>query len=144
MKRAGIAAERKERPVMARIVKTVDDRGTPIIEDPPIARFLFSNTRVGWLWLILRVWLGYQWIEGSLHKLTDPAWMSTGVAVQGFWERALAVPNGKPVIAVDGYRAFIQMLYDHEAWTWMAPLIAWSEVLIGVALILGAFTGVAA
>ena len=52
--------------------------------------------------------------------------------------------NYGPVIAVDGYRAFIQMLYDHEAWTWMAPLIAWSEVLIGVALILGAFTGVAA
>jgi thiosulfate dehydrogenase (quinone) large subunit len=129
---------------MARIVKTVDGRGTTIIEDPPIARFLFTNTKVGWLWLILRVWLGYQWIEGSLHKLTDPAWMSTGAAVQGFWERALAVPNGKPVIAVDGYRAFIQMLYDREAWTWMAPLIAWSEVLIGVALVVGAFTGLAA
>jgi thiosulfate dehydrogenase (quinone) large subunit len=70
--------------------------------------------------------------------------MSTGVAVEGFWERALAVPNGKPVIAVDGYRAFIQMLNDHEAWTWIAPLIAWSEMLIGVALVVRAFTGVAA
>src|SRR6478736_2297847 len=91
MKRAGILAATNGRPTMARIVKTVDDRSTAIIEDPPIARFLFSNTKVSALWLILRVWLGYQWIEGSLHKLTDPAWMSTGAAVQGFWERALAV-----------------------------------------------------
>src|SRR6476660_4864753 len=108
MKRSGIAAERKERPVMARIGKTVDERGTAIIEDPPIARFLFSNTKVGWLWLILRVWLGSQWIEGSLHKVTDPAWVSTGLAVKGFWERALAAPNDKPVIAFDWYRGFIQ------------------------------------
>jgi hypothetical protein len=47
IERAGIAAERQGRPPVARIAKTVDDRGTTIIEDPPIARFLFSNTRVG-------------------------------------------------------------------------------------------------
>lgn len=130
---------------MARIVKTVDERGHVIIEDPPIARLLFSDTRFAIVWLVVRLWLGYEWLEAGLHKITDPAWMSGGEAVKGFWERALGTTAaGRPIIAVDWYRAFIQMLYDAQAWTWMAPLIVWAEVLVGVALILGLFTGIAA
>jgi hypothetical protein len=30
------------------------------LEDPPLARFLFSDTRSAILWLALRVFLGYQ------------------------------------------------------------------------------------
>ena len=130
---------------MAQVVKRVDGKGNVIIEDPPIAQFFFSNTKMAWLWLIARVWLGWQWIEAGEHKITDPAWMQTGDALKGFWERALAVsPAGKPVIAIDWYRAFIQALYDAEAYTWFAKVIAVSEVLIGVALIVGLFTGLAA
>jgi thiosulfate dehydrogenase [quinone] large subunit len=126
-------------------MKTVDGHSGTILEDPPIARFLFSDTRAGWLWLVVRVWLGWQWLEAAEHKVFDPAWVSTGEAVKAFWERALAVaPNGKPVIAFGWYRDFLQALYDHQAWTWVAPIIAWSELLIGVALILGAFAGIAA
>ncbi len=129
---------------MAKIMKTLDERGYTVIEDPPIARLLFSNTQMAWLWLVGRVWLGWQWIEASEHKIFDPGWVGGGEALKAFWERALAAPGGKPVIAFDWYRAFIQVLYDHEAWSWFAPLVAWSELLIGVALILGAFTGLAA
>ncbi len=130
---------------MAKIIKTVDAQGTTIIEDPPIARFLFSNTKAGWLWLIVRVWLGWQWLDAASHKIFDPAWVSNGEAVKAFWERALAVsPAGKPVIPVDWYRAFIKALYDAQVYTWFAKVIAISEVLIGVALIVGLFTGLAA
>jgi thiosulfate dehydrogenase [quinone] large subunit len=130
---------------MAQIVKTTDERGDTIIEDPPIARFLFSNTKTGWLWLFVRVWLGWQWIEAAEHKIVDPAWVGGGEALKAYWERALAIgPNGKSAIAFDWYRGFIQVLYDNQTWTWFAPLIAWAELLIGVALILGAFTGLAA
>jgi thiosulfate dehydrogenase [quinone] large subunit len=130
---------------MAQVVRTTDERGNVIVEDPPIARFLFSNTKAGWLWLFVRVWVGWQWLSSGEHKITDPAWVSTGEAVKGFWERALATtPAGKPIISFDWYRGFIQTLYDNQAWTWMAPIIAWSEVLIGIALIVGAFTGIAA
>ena len=48
------------------------------------------------------------------------------------------------MIAVDWYRAFVQILYDAEAWTWFAPLVAWGELLIGLALLVGVFTGLAA
>src|SRR3954468_18369774 len=130
---------------MAQVVKRVDARGNVIIEDPPIARFFFSNTKIAWLWLIARLWLGWQWIEAGEHKITDPGWMQSGDALKAFWERALAVsPAGKPVIAVDWYQAFIQTLYDAQAYTWFAKVVAVSEVLIGIALILGLFTGLAA
>src|SRR5207247_6831847 len=64
-------------------------------------------------------------------------------ALKSFWERAL-VTEPKPVIAIDWYRDFLQFLLNAEAYTWFAKLIAYGEILIAVALILGAFTGIAA
>ena len=37
-------------------------------EDPRFARVLFSTARFAWLWTIVRIWLGYQWIEASLTR----------------------------------------------------------------------------
>jgi thiosulfate dehydrogenase [quinone] large subunit len=48
------------------------------------------------------------------------------------------------VIAVDLYRAFTQFLLEAGAYTWFAKLIAVGELVIGAALVLGAFTGIAA
>jgi len=39
------------------------------------------------LWLVVRVWLGIQWLNAGWHKVLDPKWMSTGEAVRGFWMR---------------------------------------------------------
>lgn len=120
-------------------------RKNQVVQDPPLARFLFADTRAGWLWLLVRLWLGYKWIDAGLHKVTNPAWTQTGEAVKGFWTRAVAIPeSGNPAISFDWYRSFLTMMLDMEAYTWMAPLIAWGELLIGVALVLGLFTGIAA
>src|SRR5581483_5860051 len=113
------------------------------VQDPPIAKLLFSNTVFGIVWLALRVWLGYQWIDASMHKITNPAWVVTGEALKGFWVNSLKV-DPKPVIYFDWYRSFIQFLVDAQAYTWFAKLVAYGELLIGIALILGAFTGIAA
>jgi thiosulfate dehydrogenase [quinone] large subunit len=130
---------------MLKLGKTIDPQGNVMIGDPPIARYLFSNTCIAWLWALARVWLGWAWIDAASHKVTDPAWVGNGQALREFWERSLAItPAGKPVIAVDWYRGFIQGLYDAQAWTWMGPIIAWAELTIGVMLILGLFTGIAA
>ena len=116
-----------------------------IIQDPPVARWLFSNVRAAWLWLPLRIWLGYRWIDASLHKIDNPAWVSTGEALKGFWMNAVSIPEaGRPPIAFDWYRDFIQLLLDAGSYTWFAKLIAYGEMLVGVALILGAFTGIVA
>lgn len=116
-----------------------------VIADPHFVKILFSDARFSVLWLIARVWLGWQWIEAASHKIGVPAWTETGEALKGFWTQAVAIPEvGRPAITFDWYRGFLQMLLDAEAYTWFAKLIAYGELLIGIALIIGAFVGIAA
>jgi thiosulfate dehydrogenase (quinone) large subunit len=123
-------------------VKT--NRGT-FVTNPPIARFLFEDTRFSIVWAVVRILLGLAWVDAASHKLSSPAWMETGEALKGFWANAVKVPEtGRPPISFDWYRAFLQGLLDSGAYVWFAKLIAVGELLIGVALILGAFVGIAA
>ncbi|MFN8459310.1 MAG: DoxX family membrane protein [Anaerolineae bacterium] len=116
-----------------------------VVKEPRLAEFLFNDSRASWLWLVLRIWLGWQWVQAAEHKIFDPKWVQTGEALKGFWMNAVNIPEtGRPPIAFDWYRAFIQSLLDAQAWTWFAPLVAYGELLIGIALIVGAFTGIVA
>jgi thiosulfate dehydrogenase [quinone] large subunit len=125
---------------MARITT----RGTTI-QDPPLAAFLFSNTAMAWVWLVVRVWVGYQWIDAALHKVGNPAWVQTGTALKTYWERAVVIPQqGRPPISFDWYRSFIQYLLDAQTYTWFSKLVAYGELVVGIALVAGAFVGVAA
>ncbi len=119
------------------------DRQNMEISDPPITKFLFSDTRFAWIWLPLRVYLGWQWVEASQHKIFDAKWVVTGEALKGYWLNALKT-DPRPVIAFDWYRQFIQFLVDSQAYTWFAKVVAYGELLVGIALIVGAFTGIAA
>lgn len=122
----------------------VTTRKGTVVQDPPLAEFLFSDTRMAWFWLILRVWLGYGWLRSGWGKVNNPAWIS-GEALRGFWMNAVQVPEGgRPAIAYDWYRMFIQFLLDVEAYTWFGRLITFAEISIGIALILGFLTGIAA
>lgn len=115
------------------------------IEDPAFAKMLFGDTRFSFIWLVLRLYLGYEWLTAGWHKVTSPDWVQTGVALKGFWTGAIAMPEaGRPPIAFDWYRSFLTYMLNAEAYTWFAKLIAYGEVLIGIALILGLFTGIAA
>ena len=44
---------------------------------------------MSWVWLIVRVYVGYVWITSGLGKLGNPAWTQTGTALQGFWQQAI-------------------------------------------------------
>src|SRR6476646_3027582 len=57
---------------------------TPTILDSPVARFLFSDPRMAWVWLPLRVWLGYEWLTSGWGKFTNPAWIGDGSALKAF------------------------------------------------------------
>ncbi|HXG43017.1 MAG TPA: DoxX family protein [Dehalococcoidia bacterium] len=111
----------------------------------PVAR-LFTSPAFAWLWLVARVYLGYQWLEAGLHKVSDPAWMSGGTALKSFWERAVQVPAppARPPITYDWYRDFLQFMLEREWYTWFAKLVAVGELAVGIALLLGAFTAIAA
>ncbi len=106
---------------------------------------LLEDTRFAWLWLVARVYLGWQWLDAGRYKLSEAAWMDGGLAVRDFWEQSIPVPeSGQPPIAYDWYRSILQFMLDHKWYVWVAPMVAVGETLIGIALILGLFTGIAA
>lgn len=117
----------------------------PIIQEPPFLRRLLASPRSAWLWLFVRLWLGFYWIDSSLQKLADPAWLSGGDAIRSYWLDALATPVfGRPTFAYNWYQSLVQDLLNAQAESWLGPLVAYGELLAGAALILGAFTGIAA
>jgi thiosulfate dehydrogenase [quinone] large subunit len=126
-------------------MSSISNRKGEILQDPPIIQKLFNDSRAGWLWFLLRIWVGWQWISASEHKIFDPGWMVTGDSLKGFWMNAVKIPaTGKPPISFDWYRSFLMFLIDSHSYTWFAKIIATGELLVGIGLILGAFTGIAA
>ena len=117
-----------------------------VVKDPTFARFLTSDWRAGLIWLPLRIYVGLQWLQAGEHKVGDPAWVSTGAALKGYWANAVAIPAApaKAAIAVDWYRSFLQFLLSAQTYVWFGKLVAYGELLVGIALIIGAFTGIAA
>src|SRR5207302_1984913 len=104
---------------MFKVEKVTDTNGRVIIQDPPIAKFLFQNTVAAWVWLVARLYVGYDLLDAGWHKFNTPAWMDgSGQGIIGFWNGALSVNNGKPVITFDWYRSFIQFLVDSHAEGW--------------------------
>ena len=132
---------------MFKVEKVTDANGQVWIEDPPIARFLFSGTRIAWVWLLVRLYVGFDFLEAGWHKFTDPAWMNgSGQGIIGFWQRAVAIPEApaRPLITFDWYRTFLQFLIDTNSASWFSYAIVFGELAVGLGLILGAFVGLAA
>lgn len=114
-------------------------------QDPPFIRSLLSSPRWAWLWLILRVYLGYQWLQAGIGKVGSPAWTGAqaGAAVRGFVQGALSRAAGDRPDVQGWYAAFLENFVLPNA-PLFGRLVAWGEVLVGIALILGLLTGIAA
>ena len=131
---------------MFKVEKVTDDKGRVWIQDPPIARFFFQGTLVAWLWLVVRLYVGYDFLIAGWHKFTTPAWMDgSGQGIIGYWKGAVGTTaSGAPVITFDWYRGFIQYLVDTNSAGWFSYVIVFGELAVGIGLILGAFVGLAA
>ncbi len=127
------------------MVTAITTRKGEVIQTPSFIKKLFNHPLSAWLWLPVRVWLGWQWLEAGLHKVESAAWMQTGTALKGFWTSATAIPaTGNPPIHYAWYRAFLTLLLNSQAYTWFAKFVAVGELLVGITLILGIFTGFSA
>ncbi|MCC6942955.1 MAG: DoxX family membrane protein [Thermomicrobiales bacterium] len=116
----------------------------------PFAHFLFNSSASAPIWLGIRLYLGFEWLAAGWHKLDAAAWRN-GSALQGYWERAVAVPTpeqaeqgARAAITYDGWRQFLQFMLDNEWYNWFNWVIILGEIAVGVGLIVGAFTGIAA
>lgn len=116
------------------------------VEGPGFARFLFNNTAAGLFWLPIRVFVGVTFLEAGLHKFNDPGWTSGGASLLKYWQNAAAIPEApaRPAITYEWYRDFINLLVNNHTEGWFAWLITLGELAIGVGLILGVLTGIAA
>jgi thiosulfate dehydrogenase (quinone) large subunit len=122
------------------------------VEGPAFTRFLFSNTQAGLLWLPIRLFVGFSWLEAGVHKLfpagkpMGTGWLDGGAALLGYWTNAVAVPEppGRAAISYEWYRDFLNLLIANDAQVWFAWLIVAGELLVGLGLIFGALTGFAA
>lgn len=115
------------------------------IEESSLSKFLFSSTWFSWVWLIARVWVGWQWLEAGWGKFNNPVWIGdkAGTAITGFFNGALAKTAGAHPDVSGWYAWFLQniALPNAEVFSY---IITFGEILVGAALILGAFTGIAA
>ncbi len=120
-------------------------RSTYVVKDPPLAEFLFGDVRLSWLWLILRVYVGYEWLSAGLEKLQSAAWVGAkaGAGITGFVNGALQKTTGANPAVQPFYATFLKNVVLPNAAVW-GYIITFGELLVGIGLILGIFTGIAA
>ena len=139
--------------------KYIEPKEVTHIPEPAFAKFLFADTRMAWLWLIVRLYVGYEWLTAGLEKLTGYSFTITefgqkagipwvfgahdGAAIKGFVAGALAQSTGAHPAVQGWYAWFLQNIVLPNA-AIFAYLVTFGEVLIGLGLIFGCLTGIAA
>jgi thiosulfate dehydrogenase (quinone) large subunit len=144
---------------MSSMVKYIRPKEATQIPEPSIARFLFADTRIAWVWLIIRLYVGWQWLVAGTDKLTGysidfgsfgqkagNSWIFTshpGAAISGFMQGAIAQTSGAHPAVQGWYAWFLQHVALPIA-PGLSYVVTFGEVLVGLALIFGILTGIAA
>lgn len=124
---------------------TVRSTAGKLLENPRFVTRIFASTEYAWIWLIARLYVGWNFMDSGWHKLQDPGWMSTGASLNGFWQRVVVVPEtGRPAIVYDWYREFLLFLLNSHSAVWFAKMVAIGEFMVGLGLMVGLLTGIAA
>ncbi|WP_217586321.1 DoxX family protein [Lentibacillus saliphilus] len=100
-------------------------------------QFIRNNKIVAGVLAFIRVYIGYQWITAGWGKVTG------GFDASGFMKGAIASASGEHPAVQGWWAAFLEhiALPNAELFSFM---VAWGELLVGTALILGIFTNFAA
>ncbi|MDO8492429.1 MAG: DoxX family membrane protein [bacterium] len=108
--------------------------------------YLFlADTRSSIFWLLVRVYVGYEWFMAGFDKAQNSSWvgLSAGSPIIGFVNGALQKTAGAHPDVQMWYATFLQnfVLTHPTFWT---NAVAYGEVLVGLGLIVGCVVGVAA
>ncbi|HXP92082.1 MAG TPA: DoxX family protein [Candidatus Binatia bacterium] len=123
----------------------MDDKSIVQIEDPPIARALFCDTRWAWIWLIVRLYVGWDWFSEGLAKTASPVWAGAkaGAALTAWLAGALTKTQGAHPDVQGWYATFLVVFVAPHAAFW-SILVSYGELFVGLGLIFGLLTGIAA
>ena len=115
------------------------------ISEPKLSRMLFADTRLSWLWLIVRLYVGWQWFYAGFEKVQSPSWVgdSAGGALSGFLKGSLQKTAGAHPDVQTWYATFLEGVVQPNA-ALFSHIVTFGELLVGIALIVGAFVGIAA
>lgn len=102
-----------------------------------IMNFIRNNKVFAGVLAFIRVYIGYQWITAGLGKVTS------GFDASGFIQGAIANAGGENPTVQAWWGAFLETFALPNAGMF-SFMVAWGEVLVGLALILGIFTNFAA
>ena len=113
--------------------------------EPGLSKFLFASRAMAPFWAVVRVYLGFLWLRSGWGKVLDPGWVGpeAGGAVRGFLGGALELTTGEHPSVQGWYAWLIENVFIPNA-ALLSHLVAFGEVLVGVALILGLLTGLSA
>ncbi len=116
-----------------------------VVEESPLSKFLFSNTKMAWFWLCVRMYVGWEWLVAGWGKVINPVWtgVDAGKAITGFVQGALQKTGGLHPDVSLWYATFLKHTVLPYADMW-AYTVAYGEVLVGIGLIVGCFVGIAA
>ena len=129
--------------------KPLNDRNVPGHEhNLPFADWLFRSRAASVLWLAVRLVLGYWWLNAGYQKIwgSEKAafWFGGGAGVKGFATAGVVgSATGKSGASYGWWAGFLHNFVIPNA-SWIAKLIALGELAVGIALVLGLFTGLAA
>jgi len=126
---------------------------TYTVEQSRLAHF-FTNDKISApLWFVVRLYLGYEFLMAGWGKLGSAAWFGSGAgaALTGFVNGAVAKTVCAPGVAASACHPDVQLWYASFLQNTVLPhVMVWSnmvvigELAIGLGLIVGLFTGVAA
>ena len=113
-----------------------------------LADWLFRSSAASLIWLVVRVVLGYWWMNAGYQKIwgseKSAFWFGGGAGVKGFATAGVAGSTpGKGGASYGWWAAFLHNFVIPNA-SWIAKFIALGELAIGIALVLGLFTGLVA
>jgi len=113
-----------------------------------IADWLFRSSAASLIWLVVRVVLGYWWLNAGYQKIWGSEraafWFGGGAGVKGFATAGvLGSSTGKGGASYGWWAGFLHNFVIPNA-SWIGKFIALGELAIGIALILGLLTGLAA
>jgi thiosulfate dehydrogenase (quinone) large subunit len=129
-------------------------------EEPKFAQWLFASPQAAWIWLVARLYLGYEWFHAGFQKITGTeggtftwhlaytgdSWIKSSKGLQGFLGYAVTNAGKGPNSSLNygWYASFLRWLAHPGPAAVFSKAVALGEVAIGIAMIVGLFVGIAA